>query len=355
MMPRGLRHSMPDMTWIGSSVPTTWSRPMMRSSRQPASPTASCWPVSGIAQAERSRIRSSCAPVPARCAIFTASTSCGKSPNIRSSSTSPHGAVRLPRCPIRGLAELPAAAKPAEAARPFRRCHLDCAAEADRAKFDDGLIRGLAPAGPARARCGGPLPGLPDGAGNPAGEHAVASRLDDDTVRHEEVDCAQDERRVDDDPAALQQRFPEVEFNFAEDCNDRQVLRYYPAAVPAVAAEDACDRPPSVQPDRLSGRANQVGCQGSEFTQSPRPVCALYPVDVLARRQPAVGCGLAEQRDDPVAFDIGGTKISRRRAVGHSLKILQPQVTCVLPAKRCRIGTIGTQPASNPESDRGFG
>jgi len=185
------------------------------------------------------------------------------------------------------------------------------------------------------------LPRGPDGAGNPAGEHAVSGRLDDDSVRHDEVNCAEDERRVDDDSAALQQRLPEIEFDLTKDRDDWQALRYHPAAVPAVAAEDACDRSPSVQPDRLSGRPDQVRCQGSEFTEGPRPVCALYPVDVLARCQPAVSCGLAEQRDDPVALEVGGTKISRCRAVTHSLKILQPQVTDVLPTKRCRFRAVG--------------
>jgi hypothetical protein len=101
-------------------------------------------------------------------------------------------------------------------------------------------------------------------------------------------------------------------------------------------AEDARDRSPSVQPDRLSGRASQVRCQCSEFAESPRLVCALYPLNVLGRRQPSVGCGLAEQRDNPVAFEVGGTKISRCRAITHSLKILQPQVTDALPRSRRR-------------------
>ena len=54
---------------------------------------------------------------------------------------------------------------------------------------------------------------------------------------------------------------------------------------------------------------------------------AAYPLAVLVRRQPAVTSSFRQERDYPVAVMVGGTKIARPRAVCHSPKILQPQVT----------------------------
>jgi hypothetical protein len=50
-------------------------------------------------------------------------------------------------------------------------------------------------------------------------------------------------------------------------------------------------------------------------------------VRVLLGRQPAIGRGIAEQRNHPVAIEIRGTKIARRRAVCHALKDTPPLLT----------------------------
>jgi uncharacterized protein len=98
----------------------------------------------------------------------------------------------------------------AQATGPLGRRYLDCAADADRPKLDDGQVRGLVAAGPAAARRCRPIPWLPHGAGNSAGEHGGACRLDRYSVRDDEVNGAENERRVDDCPAALQQCLAQV-------------------------------------------------------------------------------------------------------------------------------------------------